>query len=179
MTSKFTNQIVERLSQAKKCVTSCQDSIKICTICQKRVNKNQKAIVCSHCKHEVHIKCNDISPSSYESLDNESLNVWNCLACTVFINSEMFPFTLVTDEILLGTNVTDLPSIVDSLPTLEILSKLQNLPNLSDYDIDKNIKLDINCNYYNVQEIHSLETSTKDLSLLHMNIRILSLHLLS
>ena len=176
MTSKFTNQIVERLSQAKKCVTSCQDSIKICTICQKRVNKNQKAIVCSHCKHEVHIKCNDISPSSYESLDNESLNVWNCLACTVFINSEMFPFTLVTDEILLGTNVTDLPSIVDSLPTLEILSKLQNLPNLSDYDIDENIEPDINCNYYNVPELQSLETSSKDLSVLHMNIRSLSLH---
>ena len=88
----------------------------------------------------------------------------------------MLPFTLVTDEILLGTNVTDLPSIVDSLPTLEILSKLQNLPNLSDYDIDENVEPDINCNYYNVPDLQSLVTSSKDLSVLHMNIRSLPLH---
>ena len=176
MTTKITNQIVERLLQSEHFPTASQDSNKICTICSKSVHKNQKAIVCSECKHEIHIKCNDISPSLYESLEEDTLNVWSCTACVIFNNSQILPFTLVTDEILLGTNVTDLPSIVDSLPTLEILSRLQNLPNLSDYDIDENIEPDINCNYYNVQEIHSLETSNKDLSLLHMNIRSLSLH---
>ena len=78
----------------------------------------------------------------------------------------------------LGTRskCANLPPIVDSLPTLEILSKLQNLLNLSDYDIDENIDSDINCNNYNVPELHSLETSSKDLSILHINTRTLSLN---
>ena len=49
-------------------------------------------------------------------------------------------------------------------------------PNLSDYDVDENVEPDINCNYYNVPDLQSLETSSKDLSVLHMNIRSLSLH---
>ena len=91
--------------------------------------KIKKAITCSKCKHEIHIKCNDISQSSYQSLKEDK--TVDCLSCTIFNNSLMLPITLVADEILLGTNVTDLHSIVDSLPTLEILSKLQNLPRLA------------------------------------------------
>ena len=29
-----------------------------CGFCQKNVNRNQKAIECSKCKHWIHIKCN-------------------------------------------------------------------------------------------------------------------------
>ena len=94
-------------------------------------------------------------------------------------NTESFPyfsFTLEADEVLLGTNDTDLPFIVDLLPSLQILSKLQNLPNLSDYDFDENTEPDIDCKYYNVQEFQSIETSAKDISLFHMNIRSFHLH---
>ena len=59
---------------------------------------------------------------------------------------------------------------------MEILSKLQNLPNLSDYDIDENIEPEIDCNYYNVQEFQSIKTSAKDISLFPLNIRSLHLH---
>ena len=99
----------------------------------------------------------------------------SCIACVIFNKSQIFPFTLETDEILLGLNVAELP-LVDSLPTLEILSKLQNLPNLSDYDIDENIKPNINCDYLNVQEMQVLEVSPNDFKLLHLNVRSLTLH---
>ena len=140
----------------------------------KTVNKNQKALLCGQCRNQIHIKCSDISPSEYESLRVTSN--WTCISCTIQNHSHIFPFTLEADEVLLGTNDTDLPSIVDLLPSLQILSKLQNLPNLSDYDFDENIEPDIDCKYYNVQEFQSIETSAKDISLFHMNIRSFHLH---
>ena len=144
------------------------------SIFMKSVHKNQKAILCCQCRNHIHIKCNDISPTAYEFL--RVTTNWTCIFCTIQKHSQIFPFTLETDDVLLGTNVTDLPSKVDLLPSLQILSKLQNLPNLSDYDIDEIIEPDINCNYYNVQEFQSIETSAKDISLFHMNIRSLHLH---
>ena len=83
----------------------------------------------------------------------------------------------MSDEVLLGTCGTDLPSLVDSLPSPEILSKIQNLPNLSDYDINENFEPDIECDYYNIEELKGTDISSNDLSLFHMNIRSLSLHL--
>ena len=124
--------------------------------------------------NRIHIKCNDISPGECESL--RATTNWTCIPCTIQRHSQIFPFTLETDDVLLGTIVTDLPSIVDLFPSLLILSKLQNLPNLPDYDIDENIEPDINCNYYNVQEFQSIETSAKDISLFHMNMKSLHLH---
>ena len=149
----------------------------LCTVCLKRVHKNQKDLCCTHCNHQTHIKCNDISPQQYESLKDETYTVkWTCLFCKIKDHTKIFPYTLVPDEVLLGTSVTDLPSIVDSLPKLEILSKIQNLPNLSDYDIDENFEPDIDSSYHNLDKLKALDVSSKDLSLFHMNIRSLSLH---
>ena len=172
-----TDTIVERLKNTFASSTISEDSNNFCTICLKKVHKNQKDLRCCQCNHQIHIKCNDISPRLYESLKDETFNVnWTCLFCKINNNSNIFPYTLMSDEVLLGTNVTDLPSIVDSLPSLEILSKIQNLPILSDYDIDENFEPDIECDYYNIEELNATEVSPKDLSLFHMNIRSLSLH---
>ena len=93
-----------------------------CSSCMKSVHKNQKAL-CSQCRNHIHIKCNDTSPTEYKSL-SVTTN-WTCFSCTIQKYSQIFPFTLETDDVLLGTNVTDLPSTVDLLPSLQILSKLQ------------------------------------------------------
>ena len=138
------------------------------------VNKNQKALLFGQCRNQIHIKCSDISPSEYESL--RATSNWTCISCTIQNHSHIFLFTLESDAVLLGTNDTDLPSIVDLLPSLQILSKLQNLRNLSDYDKYENIEPDIDCRYYNFQEFQSIETSAKDILLFHMKIRSLHLH---
>ena len=70
----------------------------------------------------------------------------------------------------------------DTLVTLtssiifEITSSLTNLPNLSDYDIDEHLPTKINSSYHTLQDLRTLDTSEKDFSLLHMNIRSHSLH---
>ena len=88
----------------------------------------------------------------------------------------MFPFTLENDEVFHGINSIDLPSLADSLPSLDISSKLTNLPNLSDYDIDENSNLNISSHYSTTEELTNLHVSQDDFSLFHMNIRSLSLH---
>ena len=91
-------------------------------------------------------------------------------------NSIMFPFTLVTDEALLASNDIENSSNYEPTPSLEIVSKLTNLPNLSDNDIDENLNPNISSQYYTLRELSSLEVSNKDFALFHMNIRSLSLH---
>ena len=77
----------------------------------------------------------------------------------------MFP-----ENEILGTQCAD------SLPSFEISSTLTNLPNLSDYDTDENLNLNISSQYCTVEEVTSMAVPDTDLSLFHMNIRSLSLH---
>ncbi len=88
----------------------------------------------------------------------------------------MLLFTLESDDILFSLNEIDKFLNHISSPSLEIVSKLTNLRNLSDYDIHKNLNPKINPEYYSMQQLSSLETTEKDLTFLHMNIRSLSLH---
>ena len=70
-------------------------------------------------------------------------------------------------------------SYLSSVPRLEISSNLNNIPNLSDFDIERNITPQINFNYYaiddfvNNHEIGNL-ISKDSLSVLHCNIRSLA-----
>ena len=89
----------------------------------------------------------------------------------------LFPFTLESDEVLLGLNGISLPSIADSLPSFEITSQLTNLSNLSDYDSDENYSFHINSQYCSVEDVSTMPVSDKDLSIFHMNIRSLGLHI--
>lgn len=146
-----------------------------CGICYKNVNK--KAVFCDQCDKWIHTKCNNISDLEYKQLVNEpDEKQWICLKCSILNNSSIFPFTLETDEMLLALNDIDIPSITDTLPSFEIVSKLTNLPNLSDYDTDENLNLNITSQYATVSEVASMELSDKDFSLFHMNIRSHSLH---
>ena len=52
----------------------------------------------------------------------------------------------------------------------------KNLPNLSDYDIDEHMPQNIYSRYFNLPELSSLQLSCTDFSILHTNIRSLSLH---
>ncbi len=77
--------------------------------------------------------------------------------------SLIFPFTLETDTVLLGLNDIDIPSIIDLLPSFEIVSQLTYLLNLSVYDTDENLNSNITSQYNTVQELASMKLSEKDL----------------
>ena len=80
------------------------------------------------------------------------------------------------NEELLGLNDFDIPSFADSTPSFEITSNLMNLPNLADYDIDEHMPQNIDSRYFTLPELSSLQLSSGDFSILHTNIRSLSLH---
>ena len=70
-------------------------------------------------------------------------------------------------------------SYLSSLPRLEISSNLNNIPNLSDFDIERNITPQINFNYYAIDDFvynHEIGNliSKDSLSVLHCNIRSLA-----
>ena len=77
---------------------------------------------------------------------------------------------------LLDLNGTDLPSHLQTLPSLETRSKLVNLPNLNDFDIDENIISTINSKYYSVDEINKVQLDKQHFPVFHTNIRGLSKH---
>ena len=68
------------------------------------------------------------------------------------------------------------PSCVDGLPEFVYSSDLTRLPYLNDYDIAEQLPQTINSRYFTIPEITSLEVDSSDLSILHTNIRSLSLH---
>ena len=86
------------------------------------------------------------------------------------------PIGSLANEELLGLPDFDLPSFIDSAPAFQITSKLMDLPNLSDYDIDEHTPQNIDSRYFNLPELSSLQLSSTDLSILHTNIRSLFLH---
>ena len=89
----------------------------------------------------------------------------------------MFPFGSLDNGELSNLNDFDFPSFIDSAPSFEITSYLTNVPNLGDYDVDEHLPSNVNSSYHTLQDLSVLNTSDKDLSLLHINIRSLSLHL--
>ncbi len=144
-----------------------------CGICHKNIHANQKAIFCNNCSFYVHINCNDISTSEYTELKKEPDDVpWFCKNCT----KSMFPFGSLENEELLGISDLDLPSFIDSTPMFEVTSSLMDLPNLSDYDIDEHMPQSIDSRYFTLPELSLLQSSSDDFSILHTNIRSLSLH---
>ena len=144
-----------------------------CGICHKNIPDHHKSVFCNNCNLWVHIKCNNISNSEYEELQNEADDVpWFCLKCTLI----MFPFGQLDNDELSNLYDFDFPSFVDSMPSFQITSSLTNMPNLSDYDIDEYLPSNVNSNYHTLQDLSTLSTSDNDFSLFHMNARSLSLH---
>jgi len=76
---------------------------------------NQKAVFCNSCNFYIHLKCNDILFSDYKRLENEPEDVaWSCKKCTM----DIFPFGSLADDEFLVLLFFDLPSFVNSIPSL-------------------------------------------------------------
>ena len=88
----------------------------------------------------------------------------------------MFPYGSLPNKELLGIGDFELPSFIDSALMFEITSNHIDLPNLSDFDIDEHMPQNIDSRYFALLELSSLQLSASDFSILHTNIRSLSLH---
>ena len=125
-----------------------------CSVCEKNVNKNQKAIQCSQCQLWSHASCNGIGKSEYKNLMDEDDDVpWHCIPCLVLENSRIFPFGFLSKTELCDLMGVDLPSQLDLLPSFEIASKLTNLPSLNSCDLDENLVQTINSSYHKIGDL--------------------------
>ena len=66
---------------------------------------------------------------------------------------------------LLDLNRIDLPSQLNPLPFFDIRSKLQNIPTLSDFDVDENYLQAIDSEYYDITDFMSLTLSRRQTGL--------------
>ena len=146
-----------------------------CSVCSKNVKAN--AIKCNNCDHWSHAHCNGISKSEYEILVGEDESVpWYCLPCTIKDRSAIFPFGYESNIELFNLYDIDLPSLLEMLPSYDLVSKLSNMPNLNKSDLDENFIHTINSKYHSVSDLIQLNKMSTDFSLFHVNIRSLSKH---
>ena len=143
-----------------------------CGVCRKNVNINHRAIQCDQCNNNwIHIKCNGITSKEYESLKKEDQNIpWLCLICTVLQMAEIFPFGLIANDLC----------SVNNIPNLDIRSKLTDIPNLKDFDLEENLIHSIQSDYHPLHSLNSFlkeHNITKSLALYHVNINSLDKHI--
>ena len=146
-----------------------------CSVCSKNVKAN--AIKCNNCDHWSHAVCNGISKSEYEILVGEDESVpWYCLPCTIKYRSTIFPFGYESNIELFNLYDIDLPSLLEMLPSYDLVSKLSNMPNLNKSDLDENFIHTINSKYHSVSDLIRLNKMSTDFSLFHVNLRSPSKH---
>ena len=149
-----------------------------CGICQKNVNSNQKAILCTNCDHWIHIKCNGTSLIEYYHMidDNFSLSEididnkeWFCIKCQILTSAQNFPFGLESNHDVINILNTDSMNALENLPSYEITSKAVKFSSLKQYDIDENIVNNINSRYYSAHEFKSLSRQNS-FNIFHSNL---------
>ena len=147
-----------------------------CSVCDK--NCMVDAIFCTHCNKWVHRKCNATSKQEYASLSAEPDDApFQCLLCSMKENSQIFPFFFLDKIELLELNGVDLPSHLKLLGNYDIKSKLANMPNLNDFDLDENLIHKVNSNYQDIISFQKIRKTKNSFSLIHSNLRSLSGHL--
>ena len=150
-----------------------------CSICNKSVMKNQKAVKCDTCKKWAHIKCDGTTNTECEKLMiSDENSPWNCLVCKIKETSRIFPFTLISNlldlEYVLTTNSM---KMLEMLPKFEILSKVSKFSSLDSNDIDANITNNVDCKYYPVDSFHKLQAkNVKNFNIFHSNVNGLESH---
>ena len=87
---------------------------------------------------------------------------WSCIICLIKLNAEIFPFGLLSKLELLDLYGVDSPSHLKTLPSFETRSKVINLPNLEDFDIDENVVNAVNSKYYNIHELNKIKMINKN-----------------
>ena len=139
-----------------------------CSICNKNVLNNQKAIQCDSCNKWCHIKCDGTYIETYNKLMISEDELWNCLLCTIKFNHYTIPFTLCDDIEIQNLNNRNM-RFCQSLPNLEILTEVSKFSNQSNNEVDYNLPILSTCKYYSVNEIQNLKC-INNFNIFHSNI---------
>ena len=85
-------------------------------------------------------------------------------------NLNIFPYFFLDKSDLHELNGIDLPSQLKFLESYELKSKLSNMPNLQDFDMDKNLTHKVNSRFYDVIDFPEVMKNPHSFSLLHANL---------
>ena len=141
-----------------------------CSICNKNVISNQKAVYCDTCHNWCHIKCDGTTVETYNYLmDSDDTVSWDCLVCKLKFHHQNFPFTLCDLSEIAKINSSDSMRFCEFLPSFETMSISNEFSNLSRYDIYHNLPILTNCKYYNVNNFQKLKIQ-KNLNIFHSNV---------
>ena len=152
-----------------------------CSICNKSVMSNQKAIECDTCNLWSHIKCDGTSEKEYDKMIDDIEKgytvVWHCLVCKIRENHTKLPFILISDNDYENLLESDSMKMLELLPRFQVLSEVSKISDLNSHDIDANISQNVNCKYYSVNNLNKLLQANKgDLSIFHSNMNGLETH---
>ena len=141
-----------------------------CSICNKNVLSNQKAIQCDSCNLWCNIKSEGTSIETYNKLMlPPNSNDWHCLLCKVKENLNNFPFTLCDDIEIQNINNSNSLRFCESLPTFEVVSEVSKFSILTCNEVNYNLPVRTTCKYYSINEFQNLKT-LNNLNIFHTNI---------
>ena len=96
-----------------------------CTICNRPVQSNQKALECDSCHKWCHLNCDGrVTLDEYKFYEDNQNNPdvpWFCLYCTLKEKHDLIPFTLSDNDELLKINGSDTMQFCKTIPSLEII----------------------------------------------------------
>ena len=136
-------------------ITTTTTSDPNCSVCNKYV---RSGILCDICNKWSHTKCNNLTPTDFNSLKNSD-EKWFCTTCIMSI----FPLNSKAN--------LDINNNKDTSEIKELLSEM----NISD-DCESGDVSCVDCKYYNSEEFVNKFSNSKCLSALHLNIASLTKH---
>ena len=126
----------------------------------------------------MHRKCNGTTKTEYDKLSKEpDGDPFHCMLCIMEVNSQIYLYFFLDKSELFDLNGIDFPSQLSFLDSYEIKSKLINMPNLHDFDMDDNLIHKVNLKYYDIIDFPQIKKDSHAFSMFHLNIRSLSAHL--
>ena len=141
-----------------------------CGVCKFEVNDNDDSVQCNLCDRWNDINCVEINKQKYEKLTNDplsSLYVWNSFFFQ--INNKEFK------NLLCPKNTLQLPLQIIKKSNKEIKDLMAWFKQVTDFlDLSENLT---SCDNYDVNDISKLRISGNDLSVIHLNISSLPVHI--
>ena len=120
----------------------------------------------------IYIKCADINQQKYEKLKKDFL-AWYCADCTTEI-----PFSTLSNKDFkdfLYSTTTPQPSQILQKSSKEIKKMMSRFKQVNQlFDRSEN---SISCDYYDVDDFNKIVVNQSDLTVIHLNISSLALHI--
>ena len=143
-----------------------------CRVCSLEVENDDKSVQCDFCDRWIHIKCAEINHQKYEKLKKDPL-AWYCADCTTET-----PFSTLSNKDFkdfLYSTTTQQPLQILQKSSKEIkkmMSRFKQVNQLADQSENS-----ISCDYYDVDDFNKIVINQSDLTVIHLNISSLALHI--